>query len=1717
MPKCCFFNPGRLHKFAVATLLLIPAASVAETFNMPQFGRVEKQVTETIDFYDLKGTSQISSSSSNNSFATVVFTPANPGEAVQITFSRIHLKGDGASYPVSLSVFNGNYDEDVTYPATTNSVTATDFPDNGKLLKRYYSAADKTLIEEQNVTFTSTEADGALSVCFLYKYAATCDGWEATVKSVTLTEQQIIAATPDYSAVETSVYGGLKGISLGSLNVKTDGILDPFSVTSLSFDLEDPAAALENVRLYVNGTLIDSEPSISGSTYTYPLATELVSGDNLFTVKADVSASAPFYSTASLRFTGLTTTAPATPAIDAVTPETVTVAALVLMPADGSHITATIDEGKSVLFYDNGGPTANYPERSSGTVTFLPAEGSEGKVMLDFSAISLFNTNPARNDQLIVYNGSEANPDNILVTLLKQTKALVRSTSDDGALTVSFTTTTGNTKAGWEATASLFTPQPMTLAGTDVASASDATVGAGDADCEILRLLVKTQNTEPPLTLSAMSLDFDGTSPQWENVRVYYSGNTATLDRAAATMLDLSPVGAETIDLTFSNPVSLFEGENYLWITADVKADTRSGSRVNANVKTLTLNNVSEEVTPAASTTGREVYNLVYPAKEHPVKTIYGSMAVSNKPYSEYYAGYDGTKDNLLVTFLPAHEGHVCEIDFSKLNLYYYESSYYPSSNVSPVFTIYAGTTTEGEALYTHEKANNFKAGEENEAVATIRSTSDDGALTILFNAGTTSSSNTKDGQFGFIGEVREYLSRPMSAKSAEALPSPLTTVAVSTASGVPVIGVKVVTDGNLSPLPIDNLTFDLKGDISVYTALHLATSGHKTAPDGATVIADGEISEGKVTFTPEATLSEGDNIFWLLADVSADAAPGSVIDAKVATLTIGGATLAVENSDPEGEILTVNTYDPILGDKEQVVEVGEYPIQINGVTAAYMTNEYTITAKPAAQGGKVTATFTEGAFNVNTSNQYITVIGGAEAFGVDYNTVYPVSVTSAREDGQLIIEYHSMTIAKPEGWKCTLSCDSRKPFTMDDFEVLPATTDCTTRGSEVLLSGVKFEVTGDKDDISLSAFVFDIPDAADIFSELRLYATGDGPEFLRDNLIATTDATTASLIPTEPFLISAAGTYHFWLQGVVKADAAINASTTVSPVSLDYSVGETAGSADLTSLESHNFTVVEGFHGTYRIGSSIDARYPDFESALNAMAAGIEGPVTFIVEPGTYNELVELDHIQGASSTNTITFEGETGDPGDVILVSNQWSEPPYSDDKLEYYYGVATLRGTSNVTFRAMTIRTTNVQMPSVIHIAGGSSDVTIESCVVSAPTSNTTYNNLTLVNSYVGPSATSVNNRLSVIDSDLVGGYCGIKFGSSTISQPESEGITVTGCSFREQGYQAIYLYFAKDATIADNSLRGTAATDGKNYCQMIDLDISGPAVIERNILEYSKTGTYGLYLRRLAGSDEAPILIANNILDINVGSKPGAAIQLYNSASKPYTGFVMAHNTVRTSGSDIVMPLIINVKTGTTVEGIIANNIFQNTVATYVIKEQYGPSGATYLNNAGYTSDPTYAYWGGSYDQKMTWNQWAIASGETGGVNQPVSFDSSDETRPLWPASFSALKAGTPLPQVTTDFLGIARDTEVPTIGAYEHFTSGIESTESDRFQNEGNTLTASDMLTVEADNEELRVYTLSGVMLMQTRVNGRVDIPVGHLPRGLFLMTVGSRASRLLLH
>lgn len=1701
-------HPRIAQCLAVTAALLAPLSVSAEAYNMPQFGRVEKTISSPIDFYDTKGTAEIGSSSTNNAFSTVVFKPAREGEAITVTFRKIHLKGDGANYPVSLSIFDGTYSEPVNYPTTTSDVTATDFPDNGHLLKRYFSAADKSVVGEENVTFTSSAADGTLSVCFLYKYAARCEGWEATVSSVVLKDQEIKSVTADYSGVPAQAYPGLKDAVLGTVNIATDGILNPFSVTGIGIALSDPDKVLTNIRLYNGNTPVDT---LEAGATTFVFSHKLASGDNPFTVRADISDTAAFYSTASLRFTEVTTTASTTPAVTQGEGKALTVASMALMPADGSHKTYELTDGKSVLFYDNGGPDKAYPANSSGFITFRPAAGAEGKVMLDFSKIALFNTNAARNDKLWVYDGTDTASNRLRADLLNAGKARIRSTSPDGALTVFFSTTTGVPKDGWEAEARLFTPSPMVLKGTTVAAADNAKVSAGDTACVVLRADIITENTEPAMRLTGIALDLQGTSAQWSRVRVYSTGIDSLFNLRKARLIGIADVQADSIALDLDT-VTLTEGDNYIWVAADVAPRAASGTMLTAAVSSLTLNGTPIE-TASAGTASREIYNVVYPTREHPVKTVYGAMDVAHTPYSDTFQGYEGNKTDLLVTFLPGDEGKVCEVEFSKLNLYYYTSTYYPSSNVSPVFKVYAGTQAEGTPIYEHTKDLNLTAGADNTAIGVIRSTSPDGALTILFNAGSSGSSTCKDSRYGFLGSVREYQSKPMTALSAQAFQAGPPSVSVTTASDVPAIRVNVVTDGNLNPLPLDSIAFRLKDEFTTYSTVSLAYSGKNADAAGARKLVTLKPESMTIGFAPDSLiLTEGDNNFWLLVDADRNAAPGSVIDAKALTVKVGGAELSIATPDPDGETVTVNTYDPILGNKTQVVEVGDYPVTINGVTAEYMTNEYTINARPALTGGKVTATFTRGAFNVNTSNQYVRVLGGANTVDINAETTYPVSITSTRQDGSLTIEYHSMTIAKPEGWECILTSDARKPLTMSDFRTITKGTGKAMPTATVPLYGFRFDLKGDKNPITIDTLKVAMPGASDIFSSMTLYATDSVETFRRRYPIGAAEiADTVAFVPTVRSTLNAIGTYHYWIEGTVRADAAVGATTTLTPLALLSTAAGKSASTSMSSLDSAAFTVTEGMKGTYRIGKSAQADFATFNEAAAALQAGLADDVTIVAEAGNYTEVVTLDHVPALPGAS-LTIVGDTLDPMAVVLQSNSYTAPAHTPDPADLYHGVLNLRGVRNITLRALTFMTESRDFNSLLHIAEGSSDIVIDTCVFSAPAGNTYKSGLTLIDVCPNVLDTCVTNRLSVTGTTLMGGFYGLRFGAATDKQPVADGLTVRNCDFDGQDAKALLVARASNAVIEYNRMHGNNSSTYRDYCDVVDLELDGPSRFVANTLQYTKNGANALMLRSIRGSEEKPVLIANNVIDLNIGSHPGCGIEFYNNDKRPFTGFKLAYNTVRTTGSDVVMPLIINIQPMTVCQGLIAGNLLQNATECYVIKEQYGPSGATYRNNCGHTPDALYAYYGGTWDRMMSYDQWITACGETGGLNLQVAFDNSQATRPLYPATFTGLRVGLPMEEVTTDINGNKRSPRHPSIGAYEwQDPTSVHGITADN----GMAIAASTTLMLDGQGVA-SIYSVAGSLLLSAKVDGPTAIDVSALPRGLCLLNFQGRTHRLML-
>ena len=128
------------------------------------------------------------------------------------------------------------------------------------------------------------------------------------------------------------------------------------------------------------------------------------------------------------------------------------------------------------------------------------------------------------------------------------------------------------------------------------------------------------------------------------------------------------------------------------------------------------------------------------------------SFASKTAPYSGKYEG--GNKDQI-TTFVPDASGRVIEIDFKSFSVYYGKGSLSPKAK----FEVYDGTTASGTPIW---KADHHEP--QTKAPKILRSSSADGALTIVFNPNQISSTYTDK---GWTAELRSVTPKAMTIKQA--------------------------------------------------------------------------------------------------------------------------------------------------------------------------------------------------------------------------------------------------------------------------------------------------------------------------------------------------------------------------------------------------------------------------------------------------------------------------------------------------------------------------------------------------------------------------------------------------------------------------------------------------------------------------------------------------------------------------------------------------------------------------------------------------------------------------------------------------------------------------------------------------------------------------------------------------------------------------------------
>ena len=201
------------------------------------------------------------------------------------------------------------------------------------------------------------------------------------------------------------------------------------------------------------------------------------------------------------------------------------------------------------------------------------------------------------------------------------------------------------------------------------------------------------------------------------------------------------------------------------------------------------------------------------------------------------------------------------------------------------------------------------------------------------------------------------------------------------------------------------------------------------------------------------------------------------------------------------------------------------------------------------------------------------------------------------------------------------------------------------------------------------------------------------------------------------------------------------------------------------------------GLAGNFVIDANGSGDYANFNDAVNAMIqCGISGPVTFDVLTGSgpYVEQVSIPEILGASSTNTITFNGN----GNVLQFQATVSAERYT----------LQLDGADWVTVDSLTINSLSSTFGWGVHLTNGANNNnftnnTITSNQVSTSTNHTPF----VVSGSNTSNATATNANNNTVENNFIrGGYYGMRWNGST------GGLNVTGNVIRNNEVADFRLY-------------------------------------------------------------------------------------------------------------------------------------------------------------------------------------------------------------------------------------------------------------------------------------------------------------------------------------
>lgn len=1269
----------------------------------------------------------------------------------------------------------------------------------------------------------------------------------------------------------------------------------------------------------------------------------------------------------------------------------------------------------AVQFYDDGGKEGNITKNLEGSVTFKPEDSSK-KIMIDFTKMSIAKGS-MYGQTVYVYNGSTTDAANLLATFNDKEIGKVRSSSADGALTVKLKNNAYMEGAGWEATVTQFAPQPMKYAGIDITQFSTGTVCAGDKSQAILSFNIKTEELSPVLTTKKFRFNTNGTQAQVTHATLYYT--KASNAFATTKKIGEVDVTGNEFEITTTEALELFEGNNYFWLTYDINEMVLDGQKIDAALTNFTLSDGDHAVGAEGNPAGdRTVENIVYVQTGKIEKKVNGSLVYKTK--SGYGSSHEGFDEDRIITFVPMHDGKIIQIDFSKFNLSYSSSTGY---GVRAVFEIYSGKDTKGEKLWEVDS----KTAAENGPGKTIRSKSADGAITIRFNAKSTTSYYLGK---GIEATVSEYESKPMAVKEVTANQTSTDIIAAGD-KNQDIISFNVKTEGDKDALKLNGVAIDLKESKQSIEKITIFSTGSKDEVPGKSAIAIATITDFgtdntvNATFTTPVDLTEGDNWFRVRYDIKDNAEAEKKIDAAVASVNINGTSQPVTTADPKGERIIKSIFNLKSGENgtKIIPENGTLMFYDDGgeKNKASINFNGTVTFAPEKPGYGIKLTVKD--WKMVYGNNFNVSYGGEAKATPDAKFGYYdklESIITKSQDGKLTVNFTTGRTSG-EGFAIEVSSVPLTAIAVKSVKTVAVTKDEVLKGQTNLpMMRIDVEAEGDYGTIDVTKFVVNA-DQNSIITRSKVYATDTVSTFATANLIGEATANPYEINGT--YTIADRGVYKFWV--AYDLSTAANLGDKASAALTNVTIGGVESTPE--SAVTATTTIKEGIKGTISVGAK--EKYKTIQSAIDALNDGIEGPVTISIKPGIYKEHVNVPEIPGMSENNTLTIESSTGNPSDVKIYNDRYADSGYSDDKMAREYGIFTFDGADYVTLRGVEITTEKIDYPSVVHLRNMSQHVTVDNCYIHAPITTNNQQDVNLVYMYSINKANCNNDYFTLKNSVLDGGYIGVKLGgTSNVNLPKETGAQVLNNIIRNNGTKGIYLMKEDNAKIIGNTLENTTTTKG-NFLAA-DIQSETTMQIENNKFILNITpNTTALSIRSINATADKPATIVNNSFVLNTKDNSSAAIKI----SSPSSNINIAHNTVRVIGKTTAPALWFNDNMDNVT---VTQNIFLNEAGGYVYRFYKTENIATvkYSKNNVYTTGSVFAF---DKSNIAKFADWTTKSNEADSYNETVEF--LDE-KILEPKNEGNLLKTVALAYVTKDINGTARNASTPTMGAYEYNAS-----------------------------------------------------------------------------